>query len=227
MARKVIVSPEAFAVISLHASCHSTNAVHGVLVGSYSSADDTVMVDHVFPICHETPTMPLLDTALALVTSELSNGKGDSKNMKTIVGWFTSPELFQDDKAGPVAMRIVANLAATSNEESDDKEPILIVLNSQKMADFFLNDDDTSANTNASECIQAYGKDFGKQWTMDEKLQVTVLNEVETTEKTKKLIKQGFQINDLTRHLEDVVSNDWHHSVRLVAAPEGPLQGVF
>ena len=211
MTGKVIISPEAFAVISLHASCHSTTVVHGVLVGSNSSADNTVTVDHVFPICHETPTMPLLDTALALVTSELSNEEGASTNKKTIVGWFTSPELLQDDKAGPVAMRIVANLAATSIEDSNDKDPILIVLNSQKMADFFLNDGDTAA----SECIQAYGKDFGKQWTMDEKLQVTVHNEVETTEKTKKLIEQGFQINDLTKHLEDVASNDWHHSIHL------------
>ena len=204
MAGKVLISSEAFAAISLHASSHTTTAVHGVLVGSYSG--DTVQVDHAFPICHETPTLPLLDTALALVSSEISD-----QEAKDIVGWFTSPELLADQTAGPVALRIVANLAT----DESTKDPILLVLNSEKMGEFLADD-----KLSASDCIQAYGKDFGQQWMKN--LETSVEKEVETTEVTKKLIDQGFQINDLTNHLEDITSQDWDHSIHLAS---GALQG--
>lgn len=202
--RKITISPQAFLAISLHASCHSTTVVHGLLVGSQS--DNGIMVEHAFPICHETPTRPLLDTALALVKSELS---GDTS--KTIVGWFTSPEILSVGKADPVAMRIAANMA------TDSMEPVLLVLQSENLGKLV-----SSNGITASECIQAFGKDFGKQWL--EPLEVTVLKETNTTEITAEVIREGFVTKDLVDHWQDGSSSQWQHSVNMAA---GPLEKYF
>jgi hypothetical protein len=193
---KVTISAKAFIAILLHAQNHRTTSIHGVLVGSQSG--NKVVVEHAFPICHETPTRPLLDAALALVDSELS---GDDSN--SIVGWFTSPEILGDEKAGPVAMRIAANLA------SDSMDPVLLVLNNVKLGKLVAND-----GVLASQCVRVFGKDFGKQWI--DLLEVDVVEETNTTKKARELLDKGRTIKDLSDHWEEGHGSEWNHSANIV-----------
>lgn len=189
---KVTISQQAFLAILLHAKSYRTTAIHGLLVGSLS--ENNIVVSHAFPICHETPTKPLVDSALAMVESELSGDK-----LNTIVGWFTSPEILGDNKAGPVAMRIAANLAL---EEID---PVLLVLQSDILGKMTSGDDIV-----ASQCLRLYGKDFGKQWM--ELLEVDVMDDLSTKERAIELLEKGLEINDLSEHWEKGSMFEWNHS---------------
>lgn len=192
---KVTISPEAFVAISLHARTYKTASIHGVLVGSVS--ESSIVVAHAFPICHETPTRPLLDVALSMVESELCD---DDSN--TIVGWFTSAEILGDNKAGPVAMRIAANLAL------EDSDPILLVLQNENLGKLVSGDD-----VGASQCLKVFGKDFGKQW-MD-LLEVDVLDDVATTNMARDMLVKGIEVKDLSAHWEDGHASEWNHSVNI------------
>ena len=113
----VIISPEVFALMAAHAASHPTTAIHGVLIGNRNSSTNKVDVTDAFPICHENPTKPLVETALALVQSNLEGQQQKDNDKKScIVGWYTAPELLYEKKPGPVALRIVAGLAASSED---------------------------------------------------------------------------------------------------------------
>lgn len=199
------ISPQAFLAISLHSSCHSTKVVNGLLAGTKSGNE--ILVEHAFPICHEVPTNPLVDTALMLVKSELSDDPS-----RSIVGWFTSPEILSDGKSDAVAMRIAANISTNSAES------VLLVLQGEKLGKLvFAND-----GTTATQCIQAFGRDFGKQWLKP--LQLTVSKEATTTEITKQVVKNGTVTNDLIDHWEKGPSAPWQHSANMAA---GPLEKYY
>jgi hypothetical protein len=192
----VVVAPQAFVLMALHAAHHSTSAVHGLLIGTRS--ENKIEVSGAFPVCHETPTKLLVETALALVQSTMHNDKSAG-----IVGWFTAPEMLADNKPGPVALRIAANLATDSNE------PVLLVLRNEIIGQL-INGEETSA----SAAIQAFGKNFGQQW-MDP-LEVSVLQETDATNATKELHQEGMLINDLVDHWETGASSDWHETLATI-----------
>jgi hypothetical protein len=197
---KVTVAPQAFALMALHAACYSTSEVHGVLIGSRS--DTKVEILDAYPICHETPTKPLVETALALVQSSLSGGSSEN-----VIGWFTAPEVLSDRKPGPVALRITAELSTNSIK------PILLVLNNEIIGQL-INGEKSSAST----AIQAYGQDIGKQW-MD-LLEVTVLQETKATTATRELYKEGLSVLDLVDHWQTDTSSNWNGSAPLVEQME-------
>eukprot|EP00980_Cylindrotheca_fusiformis_P013511 scaffold3450_cov114-Cylindrotheca_fusiformis.AAC.16 len=197
---RITISPQAFLTISLHSAFYSNAVGHGVLVGTKS--DSEVMVEHAFPICHEVPTKPLLDTAMALVKSEIT-GEGDT----AIIGWFTSPEILSDTKADAVSMRICANIS------TDSADPVLLVLQSEKLGELA----SSSKGTTSSECFKAFGRDFGKQWL--EPLPLIVLQETITTEVTREAIRKGVVMYDLTDHWLHGSSSLWQHSVNTSSGP--------
>lgn len=86
----VVLSPQAFAAMLLHAAQHSSSVVHGVLVGSHSGGK--IHVTDAIPVCHETPTKTVVDTSLALLQA-----RHVTDSVK-IVGWFTAPEILEDDR---------------------------------------------------------------------------------------------------------------------------------
>jgi hypothetical protein len=86
----VVLSPQAFAAMLLHAAQHSSSVVHGVLVGSHSGGK--IHVTDAIPVCHETPTKTLVDTSLALLQAQ------QVTDSAKVVGWFTAPEILEDDR---------------------------------------------------------------------------------------------------------------------------------
>lgn len=188
----VTISPEAYRLMILHAATHSTKPVHGILVGSTS--EDGIVVESAFPICHETPTRPLLDMGEALVESWLSS---DSNSNNMIVGWFMSPEILSDRVSDPVAMRIASVLP----KKTDDG--VLLVLQNEEIGQLV-----SDGKVTASACIQAFGKDFGKQWT--KAIEVSVLDEATCAEVTRKEILCGKKVEDLTDHWQSGGSLPWH-----------------
>mmetsp|Transcript_29977 Transcript_29977/g.30465 ORF Transcript_29977/g.30465 Transcript_29977/m.30465 type:complete len:219 (-) Transcript_29977:1721-2377(-) len=199
----VTISPEVFALLVAHAASHPTTTVHGVLIGNRSKSNNKVDVTDAFPICHENPTRPLVETALALVQSNLEE---EETNNKYIVGWFTAPELLYETKPGPVALRIVASLAAASSSRNDPSsfsgEPVLLSLHNETIVNILAEKDSV-----ASKVIQAYGKDFGMQWM--EPLDLTVLNESVAVKAVTDIINGKVNINDLVDHWDKGASSEW------------------
>lgn len=186
----VSVSQEAYRTIISYATTHSTKVVHGILVGS--SSDNKAIVEDAFPICHETPTRPLLDMAKALVEAKLAG----SKKSSTIIGWFMSPEILSERKSDPVAMRVVSVLPHHS------EDGVLLVLQNEEIGRLASDD-----NISAAECFQCFGKDFGKQWT--KVLEVSVVDDQATTDLARKDITHERKIDDLTDHWENGGSSPW------------------
>ena len=179
----VTVSTKAFVSIAIHSVCHRDEAVHGILVGKQSG--DVVRVDEAFPLCHETPSRPLLDIAFALVEAQI-NGYDDGT---FIVGWFTAPENLTDNRSGPVALRVVATLA------SEEFEPVLLVVRNEELGDFI-----SGTKGHASNAIKAYGKDFGGNWM--EPLMVSVEEESEAAMAVRDAYRNGNKVSDLIDHWE-------------------------
>jgi hypothetical protein len=185
---KVVIVPNAFLSMAAHALHHSTVAVHGALIGTFASGQ--VTITDAIPICHETPTTPLVDTALSLVQANLPANT-------QVVGWFTAPELLDDTQPGPVALRIVSQLP-------QKQEPVLIVVSNMQLLRLVSDEEGASV----SRIMKAFGKDFGKQWM--EPLEVMVEKESSVTEAVKQVHQQGIVVNDLTDHWEKSTSSEWH-----------------
>lgn len=194
----VVISPLALTTMLLHAAKHGTKSVHGVLVGTFSAAD-TVKVISAVPVCHEAPTKPLIDTALALVDHGV------------VVGWYTAPERLEDERPGAPALRIAASLGAAGGDE-----PVLIVLQNQAVADCLNGDTSTSV-------IKAYGKDFGQQWM--EPLEVSLQSEVKALEAAKQAHHdQKVVLNDLVDHWEGKsAATEWFPSAAVAKCVEHVL----
>ena len=174
---KVVIKPEAFTAILLHAVHHKHDSVHGVLVGS--STKDTITVHKAVAVSHGAPTRPVVETALGLI---------QAKSDDTIVGWYTAPALLEDSKPGPVALRMAANL------ETDQVEPTLLVVQNAGLAACL------KGEGKAEDAIEALGKDFGKQWLAP--LDLTLESPTEALKSVKDSIAKGVKINDLLDHLD-------------------------
>lgn len=213
----VIISPEVFALMAAHAASHPTTAIHGVLIGNRNSSTNKVDVTDAFPICHENPTKPLVETALALVQSNLEGQQQKDTDKKScIVGWYTAPELLYEKKPGPVALRIVAGLAAAASSENNDSssssssgEPVLLVLNNEVIVNLLAEQEKVVA----SKVVQAYGKDFGLQWM--EPLDLTVSNESGAVKAVSAIFNEKVNVNDLVDHWDEGASSEWTSASRI------------
>lgn len=185
----VEVSPESFVSMVLHAGENPTTVVHGLLMGSFKG--DKILVTKAIPVCHETPTKPLLETALGLA---------GALSEETVVGWYTAPERLTDTHPGPVALRIAANMA------TDKTEPVLIVLDNEGLAACLTGDSSASV-------LKGLGKDFGQQWL--EPLSLKVTNESKASAAASSAFKGAIQVVDLVNHLEDAASSDWFSNTAL------------
>ena len=200
----VVISSQVFTLMAAHAASHPTSAVHGILVGTRKGGEVTIV--DAFPVCHENPTKTLVETSLSLVQSGL---EGNKDNL-AIVGWFTAPELLHDAKPGPVALRIVANLAASMGEN----EPVLLVLNNGSIVKLF----GAEESVTASQTVQAFGKDFGMQW-MEPIGNLTVKDESESRKALLSMITKGEDpraVKDLVDHWDQGAASEWTSASSLV-----------
>ncbi len=209
MLDSVSLAPEVFALMAAHAASHPMSAVHGILVGSKSGGDQ-VTVSNAFPVCHGNPTKPLVETSMALVQSILEEGDENS----SWFGWYTAPELLHETKPGPVALRIVANIAAAMGDGDDDgdddnnNEPVLIVMKNESIVQLLMGDE---KGVTASQTIQAFGKDFGMQW-MEPIEKLSVKGEAKATKALIGMLNQGSDVRmvrDLVDHWDQGAASEW------------------
>lgn len=177
----VVVQAQAFVSIALHAICHKTDPVHGILLGT--SKQNTIVVQDSVPVCHGAPTRPIVEACLGLVAD------------RTVVGWYTVPMLKDDTHPGPVALRMAASL------NSPSVEPTLLVLDNVALGKLIKAEGDIVA-------IKAYGKDFGQQWLKP--IACTVENSAGARRATREAVQQQVQLNDFVDHLEGSASTFWY-----------------
>jgi hypothetical protein len=187
----VVVQPKAVATMILHASTHKNTSVHGILIGSIQK--NVVTVQDAVPVSHGAPSQPLVEMATGLLNADSS-----------IVGWYTAPELLNDKRPGPVALRMVAALGADEKKP----EPALIVLQNSALAACLQGKEEATA------AFEAFGKDFGQQWL--EPLKLTVDNSTGASKATQEGFKAGTVVNDLMDHLDGpAATTPWYPNKEL------------
>jgi Uncharacterised protein family (UPF0172) len=176
---EIVIAPEAFAVMAIHSLSHLGTEVHGVLLGSMNGSK--VDVSLVYPICHETPTRPLIDAALAVCMASLEE---DSSN--SLVGWYTIPVTFRDGQPSGAVHRILAGL------EGVIADPVLVTgsqLSTAMLA--------SKPEASKTELVHAFGKDFGGQYKG--KLKATITSELKVVKRLRGFTDQEF-VCDLVDH---------------------------
>mmetsp|Transcript_32494 Transcript_32494/g.90493 ORF Transcript_32494/g.90493 Transcript_32494/m.90493 type:complete len:204 (+) Transcript_32494:103-714(+) len=189
---EVVVSPLAFTMIAMHSLTYPTAQVHGILIGSLQGS--TVKVVDALPVCHESPTKPLVESALAMSLSSLQDGS-------TIVGWYSVPELVGDGKPGAAELRIAAGLEAVA------KNPVLVTVSKiavEKLA--------TADDLSGEELLEAFGKDFGKQWK--ERLVASISSKESSARAVQALLGEKC-LYDLVDHWLAPSSTEWPRTAEL------------
>ena len=202
----VTIAPQVFALMAGHAASHPTSPVHGILIGSRKG--DKVTVADAFPVCHENPTKPLVENALSLVQSTLQG----NEDGHAIIGWFTAPELLHETKPGPVALRIVANLAAAMGEDGRG-EPVLLVVNNESIVELLSRaaGSEEENSITVSSTIKAFGKDFGMQW-MEPIKNLSILDESKAKQTVLSMVSGEsdiYIVKDLVDHWQQGAKSEW------------------
>ena len=199
---KIIATPQASLAIALHCIRHSTEAVHGVLLG-YVNGGELTITDAV-PVTHGAPTLPIVEVALGLIPHIMKNNTTNNYNTTKaaiqIVGWYTAPMLVNDTKPDPLALRMIANLAqaATSSSTSGSSlvttDPILMVVQNASLAAFVKGMDVTTPTT----FLKAYTKDSTNQWLkpIDDAM-ITIKSSDDVVGAVAKAKDQDIMISDL------------------------------
>ena len=78
---KTAIKQKAYRKMIIHSIQNATSEIHGILVGKSSSKGKSI--EDVLPVCHSSPTKPILDMAFRLADSYLANHTSDLK----IMGW--------------------------------------------------------------------------------------------------------------------------------------------
>lgn len=213
-ASSVVVKPQAFVSIALHAKKHAYESVHGILLGrreaKNSKEDDTILyVTDAVPVSHgNAPTKPIVEMAIGLVEAS-----ADEKSQ--IVGWYTAPMLKDDKKAGPVALRIAASLKrpADADHRAAAGDPVLVVVQNEELGNLMEGDG------SSGEALKAYGRDFGGQWLEDAKL--TVEDSAKARKATREAASQNIDVIDFVDHLETDISSpssqNWYHNKEIAS----------
>eukprot|EP00548_Thalassiothrix_antarctica_P000846 CAMPEP_0194146078 /NCGR_PEP_ID=MMETSP0152-20130528/19524_1 /TAXON_ID=1049557 /ORGANISM="Thalassiothrix antarctica, Strain L6-D1" /LENGTH=187 /DNA_ID=CAMNT_0038846495 /DNA_START=13 /DNA_END=573 /DNA_ORIENTATION=+ len=182
--RNVEVSSESFVSMAVHAGQNATTVVHGILMGHFDQKITKII--KAIPVCHETPTKPLLQTALALASS--------ADQGMVVVGWYIAPEKLDDKNPGPVPLRIVSNIT------TDEYEPVLILLDNDALVACL------TGEAQKENVVKGFVKDFGQQWL--EPVTLRISDEAKAVEVARSAFSDGIQVVDLTDHFEDS-TRDW------------------
>ena len=156
MSQNVSISPLAHAKMMTHAVRNPRSIVHGILVGK-SENEDSLTVSDVLPVCHSTPTKPILDMSLRLAEAYCLSDQ-ENENL-VIVGWYTAPENQVDESPGPVALKIISSIAANNSEI---KEPVLVTITSKGIETFLSDEKSSDADLMG---FTICGKDEKNHWT--------------------------------------------------------------
>lgn len=189
--KTILVLPHAALAIVLHCNRHSTDSVHGILLGNVEPSGVVSVTDAV-PVTHGAPTAPIVESAFGLLPHCLKDRK------TAVVGWYTAPMLLQDTRPGPSALRMMANLGGASSSTTDVllpvvTDPILIVVQNEALASFvngaLLGDSRISV-------LKAFGRNSGNQWLSP--IDSTKVEQIEdVASAVRKASEGGVAISDL------------------------------
>jgi hypothetical protein len=196
----VVVQPQAFASMVLHALNHKYETVHGILLGQCSQT--TTTVTDAVPVCHGAPTRSLVETAIGLIQANKKKSDGDESGVVVVVGWYTAPALLEDTKPGPVALRMAANL------ETPEVHSTLIVIQNPGLVACL------KGEGKAEDVLQAYGKDFGKQFL--DPIKTLLQNPADALGVVKRAIDKGIVVGDLVDHFDGDADTAWYPNTALV-----------
>ena len=193
---KITTTSSASLAIALHGIRHSTEAIHGVLLGYRSDVGGggEIIITDAVPITHGAPTLPIVEVALGLLPHCMKNNT-NTKNKNAaiqIVGWYTAPMLSNDTKPDPLALRMIANVAQASTSPLVMTDPILMVVQNELLASF------VKGLPVKSPFLKAYTKDSTNQWLKPiDDASITIEDRDDIVRALEKAKDQGIVISDL------------------------------
>jgi hypothetical protein len=182
---KIVVEPQAYCIMALHASQHRHESVHGFLLGTFGdisspSVGGVATVTGAVPVSHGAAvTEPLLEVALGLCE------QSSEEATEGVIGWYTAPRLLLDTRPGPVDVRVAASLSLRKGDGSRSGPGILLVMQNAALGDLVGGND--SAPLFASEAGGA---------------EVVVRDSAKASRATREAIQQGLPMEDFADHLE-------------------------
>lgn len=195
----VIVHPQAYGVMALHAIHHKYESVYGLLLGSTTedgkSGKILTNVHTVVPLSHGVPpTHPLIEVALGLCAHD---GGEDASSSVVVVGCYTGPCLHQDSQPGPVAERLAFGLTAPSAASAP---PCLIVIQNELLGSALKGDNEASYRIFKATCR---GKD----------MELVVQDSIKVIKATREAVERGLVVEDLEDHLDNSSPSEssWPH----------------
>eukprot|EP00558_Chaetoceros_sp_UNC1202_P011436 CAMPEP_0197237234 /NCGR_PEP_ID=MMETSP1429-20130617/4127_1 /TAXON_ID=49237 /ORGANISM="Chaetoceros sp., Strain UNC1202" /LENGTH=213 /DNA_ID=CAMNT_0042696201 /DNA_START=77 /DNA_END=718 /DNA_ORIENTATION=+ len=120
--KAVQINDLAYTKMMLHASLNSRTPIHGILLSSPQTSSNETVVSDALPVCHSTPTKPILDMALRLADAYCND------NDVQIVGWYTANERVGDDAPSPIAWKVISSMKSIMGSKA---EPILAMITSE------------------------------------------------------------------------------------------------
>eukprot|EP00560_Eucampia_antarctica_P002089 CAMPEP_0197836310 /NCGR_PEP_ID=MMETSP1437-20131217/28502_1 /TAXON_ID=49252 ORGANISM="Eucampia antarctica, Strain CCMP1452" /NCGR_SAMPLE_ID=MMETSP1437 /ASSEMBLY_ACC=CAM_ASM_001096 /LENGTH=220 /DNA_ID=CAMNT_0043442373 /DNA_START=29 /DNA_END=688 /DNA_ORIENTATION=+ len=145
--------------IILHAVKNPRSPTHGILIGT-SFPDHSLVISDVLPVCHSSPTKPLLEMALLLAEAHLSQ----NDDQKLIVGWYTSNERLDDVHPKSAALKTMNAIHEKFTSPGEVVEPVLIFLSSSGLASV-LDCDDRGDDEVSESGLHFYGRDLKMNWS--------------------------------------------------------------
>ena len=110
--RPIVLSALAHVKILLHAAQNPCCPVHGILVGE-ENGQESIYICDVLPVCHSSPTKPVLDMGLRLAEVHLKGEK------RFFAGWYTSNERLDDMEIKTSAYRIMDAIYEKEDHSTD------------------------------------------------------------------------------------------------------------
>jgi hypothetical protein len=186
---KIVVEPQAFCIIALHASQHRHESVHGFLLGTLT--DDkaggpgaaVATVTGAVPVSHGAAvTQPLAEVALGLCEQASEEEEGTDG----VIGWYTAPRLLLDTRPGPVDVRVAASLSTRRGDASSSGSGILLVMQNTALGAVIRGDD--------SALLFASSEGDGAE--------IVVRDSAKAARAAREAIQQGLPMEDFADHLE-------------------------
>lgn len=182
--QSIRITPQALAVIALHATKYQHSTVCGFLLGEIKE-NNMAEVTEAVAVAHETVSLPLLDTAIGLLGSSAR-----------IVGWYVAPRLLADQRPDPVSLRVAAQLATEAYDS------VLVVVQNEALVECIEN------KGSAPGFVKSFTRDFGDQWldeiknqnTGDSKAAYTLISEA---------LESETEIVDLVDHFQSPTTTSW------------------
>jgi hypothetical protein len=223
ISQSIELTSMASAKIVGHALRFPHNQIHGILLGKFSEGSEgpTLTICDSIPVCHSSPTKPIVDMAMRLIEAHLDS-VGVAMNPSThIVGWYTANERNDDETPGHAALKITSTLSdyfTNDPSSSSNHELVLVSLMPKGLKHALTRSKENEVD---DPLFKIYGKDASrKQWLREYSTNriFCASNRAQISALSSSSQSSTFDFFDFESHLSGGIAHveitDWIHNAK-------------